>query len=29
MALTMQLGFDILDRWLIPAGLRHEEGARA
>ena len=28
MALVMQLGFDVLDRWLIPAGLRYED-ARA
>ena len=24
MAIVMQLGFDLLDRWLIPLGLRHE-----
>lgn len=29
MALIMQLAFDLLDRWLIPAGLRHDEGAQA
>jgi osmoprotectant transport system permease protein len=27
MALAIQTGFDLLDRWFIPAGLRHEEGA--
>jgi len=26
MAVGLQLGFDLLDRWLIPAGLRHDEG---
>ena len=26
MAIVMQVGFDLLDRWLIPLGLRHEEG---
>ena len=27
MAVAIQTGFDLLDRWFIPAGLRHEEGA--
>ena len=29
MAIVMQLGFDVLDRWLIPAGLRHDARAGA
>jgi osmoprotectant transport system permease protein len=29
MAIAMQLGFDVLDRWLIPAGLRHDARAGA
>jgi osmoprotectant transport system permease protein len=28
MAVALQIGFDALDRWLVPAGLRQSEGGR-